>query len=368
MAEALNSDIAQRLMEVAQLLSEQGANPFRIRAYEHATETLRNLPNPISEIFREEGFDGLRKLPGIGESLARSIRDLIVTGRLPMLDRLRGETDPVVLLASVPGIGKVLAARLHHDLGIDTLEDLETAAHDGRLSQIGGIGQKKLAGIIATLTSRLARLRGPRWASGSGSQPSLPSVVELLDVDREYRRKAEEGQLRLIVPRRFNPKRQAWLPVLHTERGTRHYTALFSNTARAHQLGMTRDWVLLYYDDGTGERQCTVITAQRDPLKGHRIVRGREAECAAYYGGHEDCEEAVSAQRSADTDQKIILKPQRGYPRPQRGRGGGEGGLGLAPPSPLPSPSMGGRGINREAPKSKFLRLMISDKGLSAED
>ena len=209
------------------------------------------------------------------------------------------ESDPVVLLASVPGIGKVLAARLHHDLGLDTLEDLETAAHDGRLSQIGGIGQKKLAGIIATLRSRLARLRGPRWASGSGSQPSLPSVEELLDVDREYRRKAEAGQLQLIAPRRFNPKREAWLPVLHTERGARHYTALFSNTARAHQLGMTQDWVLLYYDDGTGERQCTVITAQRDLLKGRRIVRSREAECAAYYGVKDASQEAFSNQPSA---------------------------------------------------------------------
>jgi len=299
MAELFNIEIADRLLEVAQLLSEQGANSFRVRAYQHAGETLRNLPKPVAEIFREEGVEGLRKLPGIGESLARSIRDLIVTGRLPMLDRLRGESDPVALLASVPGIGKVLAGRFHHDLGRDTLEDLETAAYDGRLSQIGGIGRKKLAGVIATLTSRLARLRGPRWASGNNPPPSLPSVEEVLDVDREYRRKAETGRLQLIVPRHFNPKREAWLPVLHTERGVRHYTALFSNTGRAHQLGMTRDWVLLYYDDGSGERQCTVITAQRDPLKGRRIVRGREAECAAYYGGGEDGKKAVSAQRSA---------------------------------------------------------------------
>jgi hypothetical protein len=71
--------------------------------------------------------------------------------------------------------------------------------------------------------------------------------------------------------------------VLHTRRGDRHYTALFSNTARAHEFGRTRDWVVLYFDGGGGERQCTVITSERRPLRGRRIVRGREKECARYY-------------------------------------------------------------------------------------
>ncbi len=71
--------------------------------------------------------------------------------------------------------------------------------------------------------------------------------------------------------------------MLHTQRGARHYTALYSNTARAHELGKTHDWVVLYYDGERGERQCTVITAQRGPLKDRRIVRGREAECADHY-------------------------------------------------------------------------------------
>jgi len=90
-----------------------------------------------------------------------------------------------------------------------------------------------------------------------------------------------------MPPRRFNPAGEAWLPVLHTQRGPRHYTALFSNTARAHQLGKTRDWVILYFDEGDGERQQTVITAHRDPMKGRRIVRGREPECEAHYATQE---------------------------------------------------------------------------------
>jgi Holliday junction resolvasome RuvABC DNA-binding subunit len=299
MTEILNVEIAQRLAEVAQLLLEQGANPFRIRAYRHAAETLRSLGKPVTQILRDEGVEGLRALPGIGESLARSIRSLIATSRLPMLDRLRGEADPVSLLASIPGIGVVLAAHLHQDLGIESLEELETAAHDGRLSLILGIGEKKLAGIIATLASRLGRVRDPRHILATDEHARDPSFKELLDVDREYRRKAEAGQLRLIAPRRLNPTRKAWLPVLHTQRGERHYTVLFSNTPRAHQLGMTRDWAILYYDDGTGERQCTMITAQRAPLKGRRIVRGREAECAAHYGARDAHGKTRRRQRSA---------------------------------------------------------------------
>jgi DNA polymerase (family 10) len=244
----------------------------------------------LTEVVHEEGIEGLQKLPGIGDSLARSIHTLVTTGRLPMLERLRGEVDAVAVLAAAPGVGQVLGRRLHHDLGIDTLEDLEASAHNGRLANLAGIGPKRLAGNIDSVAARLARVRdGTHAAHAVGELP----VRELLDVDWEYRDKAAGGKLPKIAPRRFNPTAEAWLPVLHTQRGERRYTALFSNTARAHQLGMTRDWVVLYYDDGRGERQCTVITSQRGRLKGKRIVRGREGECVPYYQGkqaplHED--------------------------------------------------------------------------------
>ena len=266
MAKILNGEIAQRLREVAQLLHEQGANPYRVHAYRRAAETLERLDRPVTEVLETEGMDGLRKLPGIGESLARSIRDVVKMGRLPMLDRLRGEADPVTLLESVPGIGEALAKRLHHDLGIDTLEELEAAAQDGRLTENAGIGEKKHTGIIDSLASRLGRVRERSVGLGSERTASEPSVGEILDVDREYREKAAAGELHKIAPRRLNPSGEAWLPVLHTQRGRRHYTVLFSNTARAHELGKTHDWVILYYDAGNGERQCTVITAQLAPL------------------------------------------------------------------------------------------------------
>jgi hypothetical protein len=107
-----------------------------------------------------------------------------------------------------------------------------------------------------------------------------PSVDLLLDVDAEYRRKAAAGTLPKIAPKRFNPERIAWLPILHTQRDKWHFTALFSNTARAHELGRTGDWVVLYYDDDDHqEGQNTVVTETKGAMSGKRVVRGREAEC-----------------------------------------------------------------------------------------
>jgi hypothetical protein len=111
-----------------------------------------------------------------------------------------------------------------------------------------------------------------------------PSVQVLLDVDREYREKARAGSLPRIAPRRFNLEGKAWLPVLHTRFGPWHFTALFSNTARAHELHRVYDWVVIYFSDPDGEEgQATVVTERRGALTGERVVRGREPECARYY-------------------------------------------------------------------------------------
>lgn len=281
MAEIVNVKVARLLEETASILEDQGANPYRVQAYRNAAQTLLKLERPVTGILEAQGVDGLKELPAVGESIARFIRTAIETGRLPMLERLRGESEPELLLASVAGIGRKLAERLHRELDIDTLEELETAAHDGRLARLAGFGAKRIAGIVDSLATRLGRVRRPTApARGPAAEPV---VAELLDVDREYREQAAAGTLRKIAPRRMNPGGEAWLPVLHTVRGPRHYTALYSNTPRAHQMGTTLDWVVLYYDADGGESQCTVITSQVGRLKGLRIVRGREAECERHY-------------------------------------------------------------------------------------
>jgi hypothetical protein len=166
---------------------------------------------------------------------------------------------------------------LHETLHVDTLEALEVAAHDGRLASVSGIGERRAAGIRAGLAALLGR--GNAKAS---ARRAVPPVSVLLDVDRAYRQQAAADKLPKIAPKRFNPEGRAWLPIMHTNRGQWHFTALFSNTARAHELGRTDDWVVIYYyDDDHDEGQNTVVTETKGPLRGLRVVRGREAECRA---------------------------------------------------------------------------------------
>jgi hypothetical protein len=180
----------------------------------------------------------------------------------------------------------------------DTVEHLERplrALFDTRgragLEELPGIGSGIAAAIAEMLVtgawSQLARLRGSESEVIRFPQPPapvLPDVATLLDVDAEYRAKAAAGRLRTIAPRRFNPEGRSWLPVLHARRGPWHFTALYSNTARAHDLGRTHDWVVIYFYDGDQqEHQCTVVTETRGALAGLRVVRGREAECRDVY-------------------------------------------------------------------------------------
>lgn len=268
-----NRDVADLLRQGADLYEQQGDNPYRVNAYRRAAEVVASLHQDLARLLEQEGIQGLVKLPSIGSGIAAAIQQIVRTGRWSQLDRLRGTLDPEQLFQTLPGVGPALARQIHDELELDTLEALEIAAHDGRLEQVRGVGPRRAAAVRATLASVLARRR-PRPISDSA-----PSVEDLLAVDPMYREHAAAGGLTRIAPKRFNPDGQAWLPVLHTRRGDWHYTALFSNTERAHRLGRTRDWVVLYYYDGDHrEGQCTVVTETRGELAGKRVVRGRAQE------------------------------------------------------------------------------------------
>jgi hypothetical protein len=282
----LNQQVAERLREAAELLEQQQANPFRVGAYRRAAETVAALDEDLATLLEREGIEGLDALAGIGPVLAQAIAQMVRTGRWAQLERLRGAVAPEQLFQTIPGLGPELAGRIHEHLDVDTLEALELAAHDGRLEQVPGIGPRRAAMLRATLAGMLARTRRARH-----QRAVEPGVDLLLDVDREYREKAERGALPKIAPRRFNPSGETWLPILHTERGDWRFTALFSNTALAHALRRVRDWVVIYFHEDNGpEGQRTVVTESRGPLAGRRVVRGREAECPAQpdpvAGGH----------------------------------------------------------------------------------
>jgi hypothetical protein len=278
-----NQQVASRLEEIAELLESQDANPFRVRAYRSASETLRRTDRRVSEILEDEGVNGLIRFSGIGRSLARAIEQLALTGQLALLSRLRGDMAPERLFATVATIGQELARRIHEQLGIESLADLEVVAYDGRLAAVEGMGRGRIRAVRESLAGRFRERPHIPESRRQPLRSPEPPVAELLAIDEEYRRKAAADRLMRIAPRRFNPTGEAWLPVLHTQRDERHYTALYSNTARAHELGTTRDWVVIYRDDRKGDGQWTVVTARYGPVKTMRIVRGRENECEDHY-------------------------------------------------------------------------------------
>ncbi|MHB0877889.1 MAG: helix-hairpin-helix domain-containing protein [Anaerolineae bacterium] len=286
-----NEEIAATLERIADLLETQEANPFRVGAYREGAATIRSVPESVADVAAAGDVKVLRRLPHIGEALARLVIEIVQTGRSGLLSELEASVSPEDSLAHVPGVEKEGAKQIVSELGITSLEELELAAHDGRLEKLEGFGpdrlrtiQLSLAGLLSTAARRrtVQRLEAAEW-DDEGAE-ARPSVDQLLEVDAEYREKAEAGRLRTIAPKRFNPEGEAWLPVLDVDRDGWHYTALYSNTARAHELGTTHDWVVIYYEREGHQHQATVLTATKGPLAGKRLVRGREPESRQHYG------------------------------------------------------------------------------------
>jgi DNA polymerase (family 10) len=286
MSKPSNDEIADVLEQIADLLEAQNGNVHRIRAYRNGARTVRNSGDSIADLARNRGVQGLQELPNIGEGLGRIIQRYVETGHSGVLDRLQGQVSPEDLFTQVPGIGPELAKRIADELDIHTLAELEQAAHQGRLAQVEGFGPKRIESVrlsLAGMLSRSAQRRAQERSKSGESTEREPTVATLLDVDHEYRRRAKADELKKIAPRRFNPNNEAWLPILHTERGEWNFTVLYSNTARAHDLGKTHDWVVIYYDRDGEEDQATVVTGTHGDLRGKRVVRGREQECIEYY-------------------------------------------------------------------------------------
>lgn len=141
-----NSEIATIFDHVADLLEIEGANRFRVRAYRNAADTIRDQSRSVADMLAE-GAD-LAELPDIGDDLAGKIAEIVRTGHLPLLEELsEGIPEAIVEATRIPGIGPKRARALFEALDLGSLDDLETAAKEGRIADVEGFGKKTEAKI-----------------------------------------------------------------------------------------------------------------------------------------------------------------------------------------------------------------------------
>ena len=281
-----NLAISRLLTEIADILYSQDANPYRVTAYRNAAKTISKLKYNLAERADRDHMAELIAIPTIGKSIANVIIEYVNTGSSQFLKRIRGHNHSYNVFDEIPGIGPHLSHLIISKLGIRTIPELQKALKDGRIEKIKGFGPKRVQLLILAVNTYSTKLRQKGILSDtehSSLADTLPSIRVLLRLDYLYRNKAQRNELHMLKPKQNNPNQRSWLPIYHKELEEWHYTCLYSNTAKAHDLDKTKDWVIIYYEKDGVEGQCTIVTEIQGHLQGKRVIRGREQECALYY-------------------------------------------------------------------------------------
>jgi len=145
-----NLDIARTLTELADLLEIQGANPFRIRAYRNAVNTVNGLSRPLSAMVA--AGEDLTELPSVGKNVAAHIQELLETGKITRLEEVSAEIPrTLVELMHLDGVGPKKARKLFDELGVHTVDDLEVELRSGRVQKVEGFGVKSAEKIMRAI-------------------------------------------------------------------------------------------------------------------------------------------------------------------------------------------------------------------------
>jgi DNA polymerase (family X) len=146
-----NAVIALLFTELADLLEVQGENPFRVRAYRTAARTIESCAESLAALRAQPGYD-LTELPGIGKDLALKIVEILESGQLTVLTELKAKLPPdVTQMLRIPGLGPKKVKLLIDQLHVRTLEDLQAACEQHRVSELKGFGQKTEQSILEGL-------------------------------------------------------------------------------------------------------------------------------------------------------------------------------------------------------------------------
>jgi DNA polymerase (family 10) len=133
-----NAEISDRLASLAQLLSAQKENPYKVKAYHRAAAKIRTLSESLDEMVRDEA--DLTRYAGIGEAIASAVREIVLTGTLGKLEKLRAQATPA--LASIsrhPRLDPRRVLRAYKKLGISSIEELRQRLESGEIEKILGL-------------------------------------------------------------------------------------------------------------------------------------------------------------------------------------------------------------------------------------
>ncbi len=199
-----NAQIAQTFELIADLLEIRGEVIYKVLAYRRAAESLRELGQDISQIYKR---GELQDIPGVGEAISEKIRELLETGSLLFLEELKAEVPPsLVELLDVPGLGPKRVGQFWRELEITTLDELQSAAESQKLRALDGIGPKTEENIlsgVASLKKRSGRTRLGDALPFAGKQlkrlRALPSVTAAEAGGSLRRMRETVGDLDLLV-------------------------------------------------------------------------------------------------------------------------------------------------------------------------
>lgn len=169
-----NPEIVAVFEQIAKVLNLQGENPFRIRAYERAAQTIASMSEEMKDVYARGGKDALLEIPGVGEDLAMKIEEMVTTGKLKYLEEMMKKVPAGLFdIMQVPGMGPKKTQFVWKTFKVETIADLEKLAASGKLNDLKGWGEKSVQNIITGIAAK--KTHGSRMAL-----PAAFAIAELI--------------------------------------------------------------------------------------------------------------------------------------------------------------------------------------------
>ncbi len=183
-----NPEVAKLLRMMAIYLEMKGVS-FKPQAYEKAAYSIEALDEDIEDFVKKKGKEGLKNLPGVGESIAEKIIEYLKTGKIKELEELKKEVPvDVETLTSIEGVGPKIVYKLYKALGIKTIEDLEKACLEHKIRRLPGFGEKSEEKI----------LKGIQFYKQGGQRAILGFIIPAVEELVNYLK--ESGLAKEVVP------------------------------------------------------------------------------------------------------------------------------------------------------------------------